>query len=76
MFNIITKRSSLKNFKKNKNISLSVDYPEDFLFVSYLTNKLVKKYGINFSYEEFILETYQIENKLKINRNLHKGFGE
>ena len=75
-FNLVSLRSSLKDFKRNKFIPLSVDYPEDFLFVSYLANKLATKYGLNFSYKDFIKETYEIEERLFINKGLHKGFGE
>ena len=59
-----------------KNINLSIDYPEDFLFVSYIANHMYSLYGINYSHDDLIHYLSTVNDSLKINNSLHDGFGE
>ena len=61
---------------KNNTISLSIDYPQDFLLCSYIANQLVEDKGVDYTHDDLIEVLQDLNRKLLINSELHDGFGE
>ena len=74
--NLGTSKASIPLSMTNKNVSLSIDYPEDFLFVSYVASRVVAEYGFKYSHFNLLDLLFTIPFPLKINSSLHNGFGE
>lgn len=70
------KRAPVPDWMKFTTVNLSIDYPEDFLFVSYIARCVISRYGLAYTHEDFIQILSSIPEKLKINQQLHSGFGE
>ena len=61
---------------KNNTISLSIDYPQDFLLCSYIANQLIEDKGVDYTHDDLIEVLQDLNRKLLINSELHDGFGE
>ena len=69
-------KGSIPKEARNDAISLSIDYPQDFLLCSYIANQLVNDKGLNYTHYDLIQVLEGLNRQLLINSDLHDGFGE
>ena len=74
--NITSMKAEIPKELQSVGAWLSIDYPEDFLVVSYLINQVVNEKGINYSHEDLLSVIRRANKDLFINKHLHTGFGE
>lgn len=69
-------RASVPGDLRAESISLTVDYPEDFLVCSYIANLLYSVKGLDFTHLDLVDAIKNISTHLLVNSSLHSGFGE
>lgn len=69
-------KGSIPKEAKNDKISLSIDYPQDFLLCSYIAHQLVNEKGLEYTHKDLINILQGLNQHLLINSGLHDGFGE
>ena len=74
--NIKTLKAIMPDEYRMKDVWLSIDYPEDFLLVSYLASQVVERHSFNYTHRDLMRTIDKTNSRLFINKELHNGFGE